>query len=183
MLYRILRPLITLLFKIGYKPEIEGNIPKTSGIILAGNHTSILDCLLLISTTQRSIHFLAKKELWKFPKSIIFAHMGLIPVDRQKKNPNSLKQAYHYLDNDEVVLVFPEGTTEKGRGLLPFKIGAVKMAYETQKPIIPFVITGEYKLFKKKIKIKFLPPYKVFKNDLTMENNHLRDLIEKELEV
>lgn len=82
-LYRFTRPIITFLFKLFFRPQIKGqeNI-LDNNCVLAGNHTSILDCLLLISSTKRSIHFLAKKELWDFPKGIIFSHMGLIPVDR-----------------------------------------------------------------------------------------------------
>ena len=84
---KIIRPIITLLFKIIYNPTIIGkeNIPKEEKIILAGNHTNNLDCLLLISSVKRNIHFLAKDELWKGPKKIIFNNLGLIKVNRRKK--------------------------------------------------------------------------------------------------
>ena len=74
ILYRITRPIITSLFKIIYRPEIIGkeNIPKEGKIVLAGNHTNNFDCLLLISSTKRTIHFLAKDELVKGAKKIIF---------------------------------------------------------------------------------------------------------------
>ena len=67
LLYKILRPIITFLFKMLYRPKILGNenIPKTGRIILAGNHTNNLDCAMLISSTKRNIHFLAKAELFK----------------------------------------------------------------------------------------------------------------------
>lgn len=183
ILYRILRPIITIFFKVLYLPVIEGKeyIPDNKRIILAGNHTSNLDCLLLISTTKKSIHFLAKDELWKFPLGIIFSHMGLIPVNRKEKSHNSLEEAYKYLHNESLVLVFPEGTTEKNRGLLPFKMGAVKMAQETKSEIIPFVITGKYKILRRSIRIKFLPPISVTE-DLESENNNLRNIIKNELE-
>lgn len=182
VLYRILRPIITIIFKILYLPIIEGKEYITQDrSVLAGNHTSNLDCFLLMSATKRSIHFLAKQELWAFPFGIIFSHMGLIPVNRQDKNHKSLEEAYKYLNNDSLVLVFPEGTTEKNRGLLPFKIGAVKMAQETKSNIIPFIITGKYKLFRRSIKIRFLPPISITK-DLESENNNLRNIIKNELE-
>jgi len=183
LLYKIIRPIITPLFKIIFTPKIIGieNIPKNEKIILAGNHTSILDCLLLISCNKRNIHFLAKNELFKGPKKIIFSNMGLIPVDRSKKNPNALKEAYEYLNNNKVIGIFPEGTTEKGRGLLPFKIGAVKMAKQTNSEIVPFIITGKYKLFSKNLQIKFLNPIKI-ESDLKIENEKLRNLIKSNLE-
>ncbi len=182
-LYRFLRPIINFLFKLGFRPKYEGleNIPMEGRVILAGTHTSILDCFYLISSTKRSIHFLAKKELWDGPKKILFGHMGLIPVDRSKKDHNSLEMAEKYLNNDCMIGIFPEGTTEKKRGLLPFKIGAVKMAYDTKSPIVPFVILGKYKPFKKGITIKFLKPIQV-NTPLEDANDKLRNIIKKEID-
>lgn len=182
ILYRITRPIISFLFKIIYRPNIKGleNITDKR-LVLAGNHTSILDCFLLMSSTNRSIHFLAKKELWKFPKNIIFAHMGLIPVDRSIHDKNALTCAYEYLNSESLVLVFPEGTTEKNRGLLPFKIGAVKMAYETNSKITPFVIKGKYKILKKNISIEFLKQISI-NNNLSEENRALEKIIKERLE-
>ena len=92
LFYKIIRPIITFLFKILYHPKIIGveNIPTTGAVILAGNHTNLFDCLLLISSTKRNIHFLAKKELWQGPKKIIFSNLGLIPVNRKTKDSNAL---------------------------------------------------------------------------------------------
>lgn len=183
ILYNILRPIVTFLFKVFFTPKIIGkeNIDYDKRMILAGNHTSIMDCALLMSSTKRNIHFLAKKELWKFPQRIIFANMGLIPVDRSKKDPNALKSAYEYLNSEHLIGIFPEGTTEKGRGLLPFKIGAVKMAKETNSIIVPFVIKGKYRLFSRNLSIEFLKPINV-KADLDKENKKLRNIIKDELE-
>lgn len=182
ILYKIVRPIITVFFKLLYTPKIIGieNIPSDR-VVIAGNHTNNFDSLLLMSATKRHIHFLAKKELWQGPKKIIFANMGLIPVDRSKKDHNSLEMAYNYLKHEKMIGIFPEGTTEKGRGLLPFKIGAVKMAKETNSKIVPFIIKGEYKLFSKSLSIEFLKPISV-KKELTEENERLRNLIKKGLE-
>ena len=146
ILYIIVRPIITFLFKIFFTPKIIGskNIPTEGRIILAGNHTSNFDCLLLISCTKRPIHFLAKKELWKGFKKIIFNNLGLIPVDRKNKNHNALVSAEEYLDNEMLIGIFPEGTTEKEGKMLPFKIGAVKMSKYTDSRVVPFAITGKY---------------------------------------
>lgn len=179
MLYIIVRPIITFLFKILYRPKIIGieNIPKNKKIILAGNHTNNFDCLLLMSSTKRNIHFLAKVELTKGVKKIIFNNLGIIPVDRSKKDSNVLKIAEKYLSNNLVVGIFPEGTTEKGCGyLLPFKIGAVKLASDTNTEIIPFKISGDYKLFSKNLKIVFGKPYKA-KKDLEKSNKELYNII------
>lgn len=179
MLYKLVRPIITFLFKMLYRPKIIGseNVLKDEKIILAGNHTSNFDCLLLMSSTKRNIHFLAKKELFKGLKKIIFNNLGLIPVDRSKKDSIVLKVAEKYLSNNLVVGIFPEGTTEKGCGyLLPFKIGAVKLASDTNTKIVPFKIIGDYKLFSKNLKIVFDKPYKV-KKDLEKSNKELYNII------
>lgn len=179
LLYIILRPIIKILFLL-YTPKIVGkeNIPKEGKIILAGNHTNNFDCLLLISSTKRCIHFLAKDELWKGLKKIIFSNMGLIPVNRREKSHHSLEIAENYLNNGKVIGIFPEGTFSKDKSrLLPFKIGAVKMAYDTNTMIVPFAITGKYKLFSRDLKIIFSEPISINSEDLEKENNRLRNII------
>ena len=178
-LYILVRPLVKLYTKIFIRPTFIGleNIPKEGKVILAGNHTSIYDSILLMSSTKRPIHFLAKKELWQFPKSIIMSHMGLIAVDRQNKSPDSLILAKKYLDSDKVVLIFPEGTTEKEKNvMLPFKMGAIKLANDTNTKIVPFAITGTY--YKKGLKIRFGKALNI-SNNLEEELDNLKDTISK----
>lgn len=180
-LYRFSRPILKIFTKIVFRPKYIGleNISLNEGVVLAGNHTNNLDCLLLISSTKRSVHFLAKDELWHGAKKIIFAHMGLIPVNRRQKDHNALVLAEKYLEEDAVIGIFPEGTTEKGRGLMDFKIGAVKMASDTNKVIVPFGISGKYRPFRKGLTIIFDKPYIVKKDDLEKENELLKSKINK----
>ena len=183
MLYRIVRPIVTFLFKLLYRPVIvnKENIPVKGRVVLAGNHTNILDCLLLISSTKRVIHFLAKDELIKGFKGIVFKNMEIIPVNRRIHDKGALREAINVLNKDEVIGIFPEGTINRGDDLiLPFKIGAVKMAYETNSRIIPFVITGKYKLFRREIRITFYDSINVF-NNLDDENDKLMNIIKGEL--
>ena len=180
MLYKLARPIITFFFKLLYRPKIVGveNIPKSGKVILAGNHTNNFDCVLLMSSTKRNIHFMAKIELTKGIKKIIFNNLGIIPVDRSKKDKSAvIENAKKYLENNLVVGIFPEGTTEKGCGyLLPFKKGAVRLSYDTNTEIIPFKISGEYKLFSHDLKIIFDKPYRAKKN-VEKSNKELYDII------
>ena len=180
-LYKILRPLVTGFVKIFFRPTIIGieNLPESGRCILAGNHTSIYDALLLMSTTKRQIHFLAKNELWQGPKKIIFSNLGLIPVDRKNRDKNALHSAEKVLKKEQVIGIFPEGTTEKNKTMLKFKKGAVKMALDTNTPITPFVITGTYNIFKNNLTIKFLEKIDI-KDDLVKENERLMNIISKE---
>ena len=178
-LYKLVRPVVKTLFLALYTPKIEGkeNIPTSGRIILAGNHTNNFDCILLMSSTKRSIHFLAKIELFKGFKKIIFSNLGLIPVDRSKHNPEAIKKAEEYLQNEKVIGIFPEGTTKKEKEeLLEFKIGAVKLAYDTNSKIVPFAITGTYKLFSRDLKIKFEKSISI-DSDLNKENEKLRQKV------
>ena len=95
-----------------------------------------------------------------------------------------IRNAKETLKKDRVIGIFPEGTINRTKNIImPFKIGSVKMAYDTNCYIIPFVITGKYKLFSKDLEIEFLPPYKPISNneDLTEANQKLMKIIENKL--
>lgn len=183
ILYKVVRPILTLLIKILFRPTYIGkeNIPKEGKMVLGGNHTNNLDCLLLISSTKRIIHFLAKDSLYKGWKKRIFKQMGIIPVNRKIHDKSALNKAIEMLKEEKAIGIFPEGTISKIKGnLLPFKIGCVKMAYETDAVVIPFIITGNYKLFHNHLTIEFLKPYKITE-DLTSENEKLKRTIEEKI--
>ena len=160
--------------KVLFRIEIIGseNIPMDGGVVLAGNHQSNFDCVLLISSTKRMIHFIAKKELVDGKLGFFFKKMGIIPVNRKTKNKKAVNEAVRVLKDGEIIGIFPEGTFNKTEYItMPFKMGAVKMALDSDVKIVPFAIIGEYKLFAKKIKIVFGKPYKIKdKDDLWKEN-------------
>ena len=184
LLYKILRPIAKWLFILLYRPKIIGkeNIPKDGGYVLAGNHTNNLDCIILMASTKRCIHFLAKEELFKGLFGWLFKVMGLIPVKRKTKDGKALPRAIQYLENDKVIGLFPEATINRGDGvILPFKIGAVKMAHDSGRPIIPFVIKGKYKIFRRRIKIVLFEPIYVKDNDLDKANEKFMKYISDKL--
>ena len=176
--YKILLRIVKIINKIYVRPTYEGveNIPKSGAYILAGNHIHLLDPGPIMSITKRNIHFLAKSSLFKFPQSLIFNNMGLIPVNRDNKDRDAYEKAVEYLNKGEIIGIYPEGTRERGRGLLPFKTGVVRMAYETNTPIIPFATVGNYKPFKKGITIRFGTPYRA-KSDINKSTDELREII------
>lgn len=186
VLYRIARPIISFLFNIIYRPTYIGldNLDKDTSLVLAGNHTSNLDCLLLISATRRTIHFLAKDSLAKGFKKNIFLGMGIIPVNRKIHDKEALRSAIDVLNDNKVIGIFPEGTINKTDDIImPFKIGAVKMACDTDSYIVPFTIKNKYKVFRKSVVLEFYQPYKIVTKDkdLTSENEKLMNIISKNL--
>lgn len=184
ILYRIVRTLGYPIFLLLYRPEFEGrnNIPKSGSVILAGNHTNNLDAAIMLAGPTRVVHMLAKKELFKSKISnAFFRSMGCIPVDRKIHDENAKSEAIEVLKNNEVIGIFPEGTVNRTNDIiLPFKYGAVSFAKKTGAYIVPFTITGKYKLFRRNIKITYGKPYKVT-DDLEIENKKLMNIITKML--
>ena len=185
LFYRIVRPIVRFLFLSLFRPRIKGieNIPKNENYILAGNHTKWLDPVMLVAIVKDEIHFLAKDSLFKGITKPIVKGMGAIPVNRKIHDHQALENAIDALRKGAVIGIFPEGTInrEKKEPTLPFKIGAVKMANTTNTKIIPFVITGKYKVFSSTITIEFLKP-RTISPDLDLENEKLREEISKKLE-
>lgn len=175
------------IFKLLYRPKVIGkeNIPNSGPVVLAGNHTNNFDCATLICSNKRIIHFLAKKELFNTRiGKWFFASMGAIPVDRSRKNPNAICEALKVLDSNQVIGIFPEGTTRKNKGeILPFKFGAVSFASKSNAYIVPFSITGEYKIFGNNLVIRYGKAYKIKDDDLAKENELLRNKVIKLIEV
>ncbi len=179
LFYRFVRRPVTFIFKAIYKPSITGkrNIPEEGRIIIAGNHTNFLDCLLVACATKRCVHYLAKDELMKGPQKVIFKGLGIIPVNRRTKDAAALGKAKEYLNDDKLIGIFPEGTINRTDDIImPFKFGAVKMAHDTGTKIVPFIITGKYKPFERSVKIRFEEPITVSEN-LEETNNKLMDIV------
>lgn len=179
-IYKPIRSLCRFLLKILYRVEYIGreNIPSKGSVILAGNHTNFKDGALMISGPDRIVHTLAKKEI--FEKKFFnwfFRNMGCIPVDRTIHDGNAKGEAIDILNNNHVIGIFPEGTTNPKNELLPFKYGAVSFAKKTNSYLLPFAIVGKYKLFRKNIKVVYGKPYKLNSDDLTKENNILRNKV------
>lgn len=184
LFYKIVRPVVILLLKILYPSQVLGldNIPKEGRILLAGNHTKWLDPVLLVGVVRRQVHFLAKDELFHGYTKFIVKGMGCIPVNRRIHDKNALQGAIDCLNSDLCVGIFPEGTINRTDDIImPFKIGAVKACREANSKLVPFVITGEYKLFRRKIKIEFLKPMTI-SSDLDKANQELMNRISKKLE-
>ena len=183
----IARPIVRVFIKLWYHPTVVGleNVPKNGRIVLAGNHTNDMDSVMMVGVVPyRVLHFLAKDSLLKGAKKLIFKGMGIIPVDRSIHDKNALNNAINALNEDKSIAIFPEGTINRTEDIImPFKIGAVKMASETNSEIVPFIITGEYRFRSKNLKIEFLKPIKIpKKEDLTEYNEKLMKIVSKKLE-
>ena len=179
--YKILTPIMRILFRLYYNPKIINKkiIPKEGPILIVGNHKHIFDQCLTIMATKRPIHYLAKKEYFDGKMSWFFKLVGCIPVNRSIKVQEAKNQALEILEEKGAIGLFPEGTRNKTKDklLLDFKYGAVSMAKKTKASIIPFAITGDYCFRSKNLRITYGKPMQVTE-DLTSANEALYQEIE-----
>lgn len=179
--FRFFKGLLGIFFLIFFRPKIVGRekIPKDGGVILAGNHRHIFDPCMPILSTKRPVHYMAKKELFNSPIGWFFKVVGCIPVDRGHDNTDSKEAALEVLREGEVLGIFPEGTRNKSlNGLLPFKYGTVSMSNKSGALIVPFAITGKYRLFNNKLTVRFGEGF-VASDDLERANKRLVSEIEE----
>ncbi|MBQ8961174.1 MAG: 1-acyl-sn-glycerol-3-phosphate acyltransferase [Ruminococcus sp.] len=150
-LYKIMRSVLAPVFTLLYRPRIIGaeNIPKSGAAVIAGNHKHALDPILIDISTKRVVRTLAKKELHDGPFGGMFRSVGTIPVDlHADHNHDAFITAVEALEEGQLVNVSPEAKRNyTDQLLLPFKFGAAAMAGRTGAVIVPYAITGEYRLF------------------------------------
>ncbi|MCI0613855.1 1-acyl-sn-glycerol-3-phosphate acyltransferase [bacterium] len=118
------------------------------GCVYVLNHRSLMDSLVAFYALPGDLRFLAKKELYKIPLvNFALRTMGMIEVDRSNPEAaaNSIDRAVSHLQNGKSVAMFPEGTRNRGEGLLSFKKGAFVLAIKAQVPIVPVVLIGAEK--------------------------------------
>ncbi|MBB6714737.1 lysophospholipid acyltransferase family protein [Clostridium gasigenes] len=162
----------------------EENIPDEPCVFI-GNHTSVLDCPLLIFTSKRSIGFIAKKELIKVPIIGYWIKQAkCVPIDREnvREAVKVINEGVQNLKEGHSMAVFPEGTRSKDGKLGEFKRGSMKLATKAKVPIIPVAMDRADRAFEIDRKIKqidiivtFGEP--IYTNNLTKEEE--KELAEK----
>ena len=171
-IYRIAQGWARVMIKIiKSKVTLSGQerIPGNSGVCFVGNHDGYFDIVLLLAYCGRPFGFIAKKELVFLPMLNIWIYMlGGLFIDRKniRKAVKTINKGVERIKAGGGMIIFPEGHRSKGRGLLPFHPGSLKLATSAGAPIIPVAIEGTYEVFEKHkraisgvpIKISFLEP-------------------------
>lgn len=181
-LYKFYTSIAIFLFKILYRPQVIGkeNIPEDGALLIAGNHKHAFDPLMVIMSTKRVVHYMAKNEVFKGLAGVIFDRIGLIRIYANKSNQKAVIDAENVLNNDGTIGIFPEGTRNRTKEeLLRFKKGTVRMAKATNTKIIPFAIRGDYKLFRKSVVVEFGKPIDVVNMEIEEANQYLKDEVAK----
>ncbi len=182
----VVSPIISLLYRVKFRNK--NNIPKDGAYIIASNHLSYLDPLLLgMGQRNRKLRFMAKSELFKnklFAKLI--TALGAFPVVRGAGvEQEAITTGEDILENGGVMTIFLEGKRSKTGEFLRPRSGAMLIAYATDTPIVPACITPEKKLMKmfRKTRVSFGEPITPKELGITTGNpRELRNAAKKIME-
>jgi len=150
--YRLLKLTVSLLVWALLRPQVDGreNIPRRGPVILASNHLSFFDSVLIPIVSPRQVTFLAKEEYFtgKGVKGALsrwfFTTMGHIPVRRDdpRAGQRSLDDALTVLSEGGAFGIYPEGTRSRDGKLHDGKTGVAWLALSGHAPVIPVAVVG-----------------------------------------
>lgn len=186
------------IFISGSKVTVTGleNIPKDGPVEFVANHRGYFDILVLYSYIPKQTFIVAKKELKKFPcinvwMMILKCHF----LDREdvRGSVEIIKKGVEQVKEGLSVFIMPEGTRNKGNGLLEFHEGSFKYAQRTGCPVVPAIMTGTAEVLeqqapwikKSTITLDFLPPIypdQLDKEDKKKMGKYVHDIMETALE-
>ena len=156
MLYRALRLVVRPTALAFWRPEVVGadNVPPQGPVILASNHLSFVDSIVIPLTAPRQVSFLAKDDYWTGTglKGMVsrqfFTAIGSIPVDRDdtRAAQTSLDLALAHLREGGAFGIYPEGTRSRDGLLYRGRTGVAWLALTAGCQVVPVALTGTDKL-------------------------------------
>jgi acyl carrier protein len=121
------------------------NIPP-GPVVLAPNHTSYFDALILVSIlAPRNYAFIAKREFLGNPvMRLLLTGFGCVFVERfdVQKSAEHADELVEAANRGQSLAIFPEGTLRRRSGLLPFRTGAFQVAAQAGIPVVPIALRG-----------------------------------------
>src|SRR5262245_15409893 len=153
MLLSILKFIAYKLFRVLFAVEYHGveNVPANGAVIVAGNHPSYLDPMLVWLPIKRTIRFMAWDALFKVPVlGQLIKAMGAFPVDvRKGKGESAYREALRVLNGGDALGIFPEGQRSEAGPMGELRTGVARLAVETGAAIVPVTIGGAYRAWPK----------------------------------
>lgn len=156
MAYRLVKLVLAGLFKVLWRPRVTGleNIPATGPVILASNHLSFVDSMVIPMLVPRRVAFLAKSDYFtgKGVKGTLsrwwFEGFGMIPVDRDdtRAAQASLDAALEVLSGGGAFGIYPEGTRSRDGLLYRGRTGVAWLALTSGAPVVPVAVVGTDKI-------------------------------------
>ncbi|HET7173562.1 MAG TPA: lysophospholipid acyltransferase family protein [Nocardioidaceae bacterium] len=138
--------------KVVFRPVVEGidNIPEQGGAILASNHLSYVDWLVMPLMVPRRVTFVAKAEYFTSPglkgrlQKTFFSGAGQVPIDRSSGSAaiGALRTGLRILHAGELFGIYPEGTRSHDGRLYRGRTGIARLALEAEVPVVPVAVIG-----------------------------------------
>lgn len=145
----LLRFMAWMLVKAVYRLRTEGieHIPTEGPVLLAANHVSFADAVVIMGASPRPIRFVMDYRIFRIPVlSFIFRHCGAIPIASAKEDPEMMEKAFAEvstaLENGELVGIFPEGGITRDGEVQVFRSGISRILAANPVPVVPLALSG-----------------------------------------
>ncbi len=137
------RPTSRWLIRRRYDVRVHGggHVPPQGPVIVAANHTGVIDGPLLAIFGPRPVHALTKQEMFDGRLGAFLRQAGQIPLDRVRTDLAAVRACLHVLEHGGAVGIFPEGNRGAG-DLTRFHRGAAYLALVTGAPVVPLMMYG-----------------------------------------
>jgi 1-acyl-sn-glycerol-3-phosphate acyltransferase len=155
VIYGIARFVLRPLFHVLFRPHITGreNVPLTGPVILASNHLSFIDSIVIPLAAPRRVAYLAKAEYFTgsgfggWLTRTLFTALGAQPVEREthRAAQAALDTALGVLRSGTAFGLYPEGTRSKDGRLARGKTGVAWLALTADCPVVPVAVAGTEK--------------------------------------
>jgi len=154
----VVKPLMRTWFRIRLRGE--EHIPEVGPVILASNHRSNMDPVLLASAVRRPVAFMAKAELFVGPLGWIMRWIGQFPVRRGGIDREALRRTDAVLARGSMLGLFPEGTRGDGR-FASVHPGLAYIVVRQQCPVVPVAIFGTERVRRRFGWLPFASPVRI----------------------
>lgn len=152
MAYTLARWVVSFLFRVIWRPRVTGldHLPRTGAVILASNHLSFIDSVVIPLVVPRRVRFLAKAEYFEGRglrgrgMTAFFRLVDAVPVrrDGQRDSMAALQAAREVLRSGTAFGIYPEGTRSRDGRLYRGRTGVGWLALTSGVPVVPVALTG-----------------------------------------
>ena len=140
------RPLVRAVSRLYFGLELRGveHIPVHGPLVVVPNHQTFADPVLVTIPIRRRVYYMAWRRLFQVPVlGRLIRLLRAFPVELDARDPSAVREARRRLvDEDAVVMIFPEGGRSKDGTLGRFHLGAFRLAASLGVPALPVTIAG-----------------------------------------
>lgn len=169
----VLKAIGVVLLKVFFHIQVQnaGHVPRKGPLIVAANHFSYMDPVVLQSMFPRRIAFMMTELYYEGRGKWLFQLLHCICVKEKGSNRTALKQGMEVLNKNDVLGIFPEGGVSQEGRLQEGNPGIGFLAVKSGAPVIPAFIAGTYKALPKGTKIPKISRIKIiFGKPMTFNN-------------